>query len=347
MLGADIILTQTILGLAGIKFSGLDKATKRFVEKMEERYGPADKVGKGFILNFGNQITCLIRYSKVYHENSAWYAIEQDFLDGKFKRNFSSPLGIFGIFLWGSDDTAFVLPQLVLHDQMHNSLSNRLHIEKKNNDFYLRTSGQQLLKITDLLNNLPIPKEDVVEVEQKTVKIETVTSQEQNLREHSKIQYLLIKFGRAAGYEVWVAPQDKTQKYNKEVFSEITLSELPNFGFDLNTKKIIENIDVLWIERNIIHKAFEIESTTNVYSGLLRLLDLILSQPNTNVDLNIVAPLSRRELVKKNILRPTFQNLRKRCSYISFEEISKKYEIAKEVLQLQAELRISLESEKF
>lgn len=142
-------------------------------------------------------------------------------------------------------------------------------------------------------------------------------------------------------------PQDRSLSYNKEQFSDLTLPEPPNFGFDLATRKIIQNIDILWIERNLIHKAFEIESTTNVYSGLLRLADLVLSQPNTNIDLNIVAPLARRELVKKNILRPSFQDLRKKCSYISFEEVSKKYEIAEEVLKLQAQLKISLESEKF
>ena len=104
---------------------------------------------------------------------------------------------------------------------------------------------------------------------------------------------------------------------------------------------------MLWLEGNIIHKAFEIESTTSIYSGLLRLSDLVLAQPNTTIDLNVVAPLSRRENVKRNILRPTFQSLRRKCSYISFEEVTKKYQLAKEIIKLQAQLKLSLESEKF
>lgn len=289
----------------------------------------------------------MIRYSQMYRGKTGWYGIEQDFLDGKFKLKELAPLGVFGVFLLGSENSAFILPHAFIVNEMLNSPTNRLHIDKKGEQFFLRVSGKELRDITDYLNKLPVPSGEEPVADPEVPKVEAIDSQEYNIREHTRIQYLLVKFGKAAGYEVWVAPQDKNLSYNKEKFCELCLPELPNFGFDIPTKKIIQNIDVLWIERNIIHKAFEIESTSNVYSGLLRLADLVLSQPNTNIDLNIVAPLARRELVKKNILRPSFQNLRTKCAYISFEEVSKKYEIAKEVLKLQAQLKISLESEKF
>ena len=71
----------------------------------------------------------------------------------------------------------------------------------------------------------------------------------------------------------------------------------------------------------------------------------MLAKPDTTVDLNIVAPLSCRENVKRNLLRPTFQNLRRKCSYMAFEEVTKKYELAKEIIGLQAQLKLSPESE--
>ena len=52
--------------------------------------------------------------------------------------------------------------------------------------------------------------------------------------------------------------------------------------------------------------AFEVECTTSVYSGLLRMSDLMALQPNLDINLYLVAPDERREKVKQEILRPTF-----------------------------------------
>jgi hypothetical protein len=315
---------------------------------MERRYGKAERVAKGFVLNFGQQITCSIRYSKVYKKGgteSAFFAVEQDFVDDKFLEGTKSPLGVFGIFLWGNPNNALVIPKSMFAESLKSAPTNRVHIDKRGEQFFMRVSGSSPFEVTQYLNKLPPSPVDKVEGELLTV--EPVESQERSIREHLRIEYFLIKFGRAAGYMVWVAPQDRNLEYDGEKFSHLTLLGLPNFGFDANTSAIIQNIDVLWLEGNVIHKAFEVESTTSIYSGLLRLSDLVLAQPNITIDLHIVAPLNRRETVKKNILRPSFQPLRRKCSYISFEEVIRKYEMAREIIRLQAHLRLSLESEHF
>jgi hypothetical protein len=46
------------------------------------------------------------------------------------------------------------------------------------------------------------------------------------------------------------------------------------------TNQTIELIDVLWLDGNAIVAALEIESTTSIYSGLLRMSDLVARQPN-------------------------------------------------------------------
>ena len=99
---------------------------------------------------------------------------------------------------------------------------------------------------------------------------------------------------------------------------------MPTLGLDADAQNIIRFIDVVWIKgaRQVV-AALEIESTTSVYSGLLRLSDLIVSVPNLNFDLYIVAPQSRLDKVKRELLRPTFQylELAERCLYFSFERI--------------------------
>jgi hypothetical protein len=95
--------------------------------------------------------------------------------------------------------------------------------------------------------------------------------------------------------------------------------------FDEVTNQTIELIDVLWLRGNAIVAAFEIESTTSIYSGLLRMSDLITMQPNLNIPLYLVAPDERRDKVIAEVNRPTFSRrtppLNQICSYISFSAL--------------------------
>jgi hypothetical protein len=65
-----------------------------------------------------------------------------------------------------------------------------------------------------------------------------------------------------------------------------------------------------------------------VYSGLLRMSDLLALQPNLEINLYLVAPDERREKVKQEILRPTF-SLREKplaevCGFIGFGGLTEK-----------------------
>ena len=62
-------------------------------------------------------------------------------------------------------------------------------------------------------------------------------------------------------------------------------------------------IDVLWLQGEAIVAAFEVEHTTTIYSGLLRMADLVSMQPNLKLDLFIVALMSGE---KRCYMRPEF-----------------------------------------
>ena len=149
--------------------------------------------------------------------------------------------------------------------------------------------------------------------------------------EHLEIQYHLLKLGSDMGYDVWVARNDKGKKYKGKKISGLKRlkTELP-LQFDEATNKTIELIDVLWLQGNAIVAAFEIESTTSIYSGLLRMADLIAMQPNINIPLYLVAPDERREKVMTEVNRPTFSKLSpplaEVCSYISFSALRENIE---------------------
>jgi len=85
-------------------------------------------------------------------------------------------------------------------------------------------------------------------------------------------------------------------------------TELPR-QFDEATSKTIEMIDVLWLQGDAIVAAFEVEHTTSIYSGLLRMADLISMQPNIKINLYLVAPDDKYDKVFNQINRPTFSKL--------------------------------------
>ncbi len=143
---------------------------------------------------------------------------------------------------------------------------------------------------------------------------------------HTEIQYHLLILGGDMGLDVWVARNDRSRVWNGIALGELphVIDELPT-QFNEATNRTIELIDVLWLKGNSIVAAFEVESTTSIYSGLLRMSDLLALQPNLEIDLYLVAPDDRRSKVEQEILRPTF-NLRERplaevCGFFPFSKL--------------------------
>ncbi len=142
---------------------------------------------------------------------------------------------------------------------------------------------------------------------------------------HTKIQYLLMKIGKSLGYDVMVASNDRLKSYNNEKFSFISLPELPEIEAGDEVKKTIALIDVIWFEKgcNKIVSAFEVEKSTSIYSGILRLTDLALTLPNSEkISLYLAAPEKREKEIIAQLKRPSL--LAKegtRISYILFSEL--------------------------
>lgn len=145
---------------------------------------------------------------------------------------------------------------------------------------------------------------------------------------HEEMQWLLLKLGNDMGLDIWVARNDRSREVNGHRFTDLPRlkDELP-LQFDDVTNRTIELIDVLWLRGNAIVAAFEIESTTSIYSGLLRMSDLIAMQPNLNIPLYLVAPDERRSKVMVEVNRPTFSRLsppmNQMCRLISFSVLRK------------------------
>lgn len=152
---------------------------------------------------------------------------------------------------------------------------------------------------------------------------------DEDLITHSATQWMLAKIGRNMGYKVWVARNDWSKEYNSEKLGDLSEKQLPPLGLGDDAQKIISLIDVIWFKgsKQVI-AAFEVEKTTSIYSGILRMSDLVVEAINTNFPMYIIVPEARLKDVEKELSRATFQylELNKRCGFFSSNVLSKEYD---------------------
>jgi len=146
------------------------------------------------------------------------------------------------------------------------------------------------------------------------------------VRESIKIQALLCIIGEKMGFKIWLPKADRLLVMHEWKPESGNLIEHLPLSYDQVTIKTIEQIDVLWLKRRSIVRAFEVEHTTSIYSGILRMADLLALQPNMDIKLHIVSPIERRDKVFSEIQRPVFSLLEKGalsnyCTYISYDSL--------------------------
>lgn len=140
---------------------------------------------------------------------------------------------------------------------------------------------------------------------------------------HTEMQYHLLKVGKALGYEPIAAVNDRGRSYGEINFSFISLQAFPAIQTDKETLNTIQLIDVIWFEKNSNKPvcAFEVEKSTSIYSGILRLSDLAFSFEDHQTSLFIIIPDSREKEVVVQLSRPSIRNTNVKIKYILFSDL--------------------------
>lgn len=154
----------------------------------------------------------------------------------------------------------------------------------------------------------------------------------QEVRESIKIQALLARIGAKMGLRIWIPRRDRSNVFVEWKDHETAVLGALPLNYDELTIKTIEEIDVIWLRGRSIVRAFEVEHTTSIYSGILRMADLLALQPNMDIKLHIVAPIERKDRVFQEIRRPVFSLLEKgplsdNCTFLSYDSLQ---ELAKQ-----------------
>jgi hypothetical protein len=136
---------------------------------------------------------------------------------------------------------------------------------------------------------------------------------------HTRAQWQLARMAQLLGLEVWLPREDRHRVHSGQRLGELSVAELPAIGLSPLVQATAQHIDVLWILRKRVRCAFEVEHSTSVYSGLLRLADLV-AQQYTPIDLFVVSDEKRREKVRRELARPVFAGigLSEKCHFLPY-----------------------------
>ncbi len=177
-----------------------------------------------------------------------------------------------------------------------------------------------------LINDDYLSEEERSKIEKKIKKRHTeVVSEMEEEDLHTEMEYHILKIGHSIGYDVIAATNDRSKCHDGDNLSFISLDKFPMIDVDKDTYKTITLIDTVWFEKgsNNIACAFEVEKSTSIYSGILRLKDLYYSFPDNPPSLYLIIPDKREKDVIFQLQRPSIKNSDIEIHYILFSDLRK------------------------
>jgi 16S rRNA G966 N2-methylase RsmD len=128
-----------------------------------------------------------------------------------------------------------------------------------------------------------------------------------DLSRHSELIVLLAKIGEARGHEIWIGQREQRETVSGLV-EQIKLRDLvtakpPTLKGLKGVKNLrpVLDMDLLWLDGNEVVRAFEVESTTTMTSGLQRGSNLPATVPKT-----MVIPEERENDFERKMKSPLF-----------------------------------------
>jgi len=128
-------------------------------------------------------------------------------------------------------------------------------------------------------------------------------------RSHTTVQGWLRDLGLALGFQVYIAANDRSRAWADGKLADKCIAELPPAILSAPGADAVRLIDVLWLQGEDVVAAFEVEHSTSIYSGIVRLLDLAYGASSATRSLFLVAPDARENEVRMQVRRPAFRGI--------------------------------------
>lgn len=136
---------------------------------------------------------------------------------------------------------------------------------------------------------------------------------------HTKAEGALLELGNLLGYDTYVTADDRNKKYRDIPLAEIaTLQELPN-SIAQSILNTVRHIDVIWFKEELPEYCIEVEHSTDITRGLLRLYQL----RGLKTSFMVVAPAEARDKFKREVEKAPFHSIRDRFRFNSYDDLTR------------------------
>jgi 16S rRNA G966 N2-methylase RsmD len=125
-----------------------------------------------------------------------------------------------------------------------------------------------------------------------------------NLSRHSELIALLAKIGEARGHAIWIGQREQRDTASgvvERVLLRDLVAKKPASLKGVKELGTVLNMDLLWLDGNEVVRAFEVECTTTMTSGLQRGSNLPATVPKT-----MVIPEEREQDFERKMKSPLF-----------------------------------------
>jgi hypothetical protein len=140
-----------------------------------------------------------------------------------------------------------------------------------------------------------------------------------NIETHEAAEAFLLKLGNLLGYDTYTPDASKT--FEGQKLGDIaTLEELPFFTSE-KIMESVQNIDVVWMKEEWPEYFFEVEHTTGVTSGLLR----IYQAEKVNAKFFIVGPADVLKKYEREVEKAPFSRIKNKYRFRSYAELTEMY----------------------
>lgn len=285
-----------------------------FLSELERKFGRIAKLdGSQSLYEVGDgQARVYLRYSRLHGARRTFYGLRKEDLEHLDERHG------FICFLWDGQVEPLILPYADYADVFRETAPARDHqyktqvlLGEEGVELYVARAGRFSVDA------------DIgwAALEDATTRASTDVP----ALTHLQVQAILGSIGALKQFDVWIPPKDRGSLDWSVATPFRCVQSLP---CDDATQALLHEIDAVWIHRGSSRLAalYEVEHSTPVYSGLLRLNDVHLTVPAVD-RLAIVSNEVRKSLFVRQLRRPTFKRsgLSDSCTFLDYTKVFEWY----------------------
>ena len=245
------------------------------LKSLSDQYGPLKKLEAGnSLFSTGSGLHFYVRYSKLHRGNRGFFGLDKKILRSLVRED---SYVCFVLLI----DKVFVVPAKIILACLRTAKaayddSYKVQVVLEEGSAWLYVPKRNRLDISQYLGRFPFAP-----------KVESPPGESAEIFEaragftHEQIQYMMVKIGRLLGFEVWVPRGDRGKTVGEgEKLGKGCIPQLELVA-PKRTMETIEAVDVIWLEKDSFRPIafFEVEHSTSIYSGLLRLNDIMALLP--------------------------------------------------------------------